>query len=219
MASTILVIGESGTGKSTSIRNLNPAETYIINVLDKPLPFRGGKKNYVKKEGGNYFATDSASTIIKCAQEVSMKRPEIKNLIVDDYQYIMANEFMRRALEKGYDKFSQIGQMGWEIIIKLSQLRADLDCFILSHSNVGDDGVSRCKTIGKMLDDKIVLEGMVTIVLHTTIIDGEYKFITIHDGTKTAKAPMGLFDDKYIDNDLNFVKQKMSAYFEADIPQ
>lgn len=224
MAATILVIGESGTGKSTSIRTLNPEETYIINVLNKPLPFKGFKQNYREKNDkenikGNYFSTDNACDIIRCAKFVSTNRPEIKNLIIDDYQYVMANEFMRRALEKGYDKFSQIGKNGWEIILELGLLRSNLDCFILSHSDVGDDGISRCKTIGKMLSDKIVLEGMVTIVLHTSIIDGQYKFITNHNGTKTAKSPLGLFEDKLIDNDLNFVKQKMSAYFDADIPQ
>lgn len=224
MAATILIIGESGTGKSTSIRTLNPEETYIINVLDKPLPFKGFKHNYKEKDEkngikGNYYSSDNSANIIKCAKFVSSNRPDIKNLIIDDYQYVMANEFMRRALEKGYGKFAEIGKNGWEIILELGHLRNDLDCFILSHSDVGDDGVSRCKTIGRMLNDKVVLEGMVTIVLHTVIIDGEHKFITNHDGSKTAKSPMGLFEDKLIDNDLNFVKQKMAAYFDSDIPQ
>lgn len=223
MANTILVIGESGTGKSTSIRNLDPAETYIINILDKPLPFRGAKKKYVLKEegkeGGNYYSSDSKDKIIACAQGVSMKRPEIKNLIIDDYQYIMSNEFMRRAMEKGYDKFSQIGQMGWEVIQKLQLLRNDLDCFVLSHNDIGDDGRSRCKVIGKMLTDKICLEGMFTMVLHTTIVDGEYKFITNGDINCAAKTPMGLFETKLIDNDLNYVKKKYDEYLSEDIPQ
>lgn len=219
MSSTVLVIGESGTGKSTSLRNLDPKETFIINVLDKPLPFKGGRKNYVQKEGGNYFCTDSRDKIISCAQGVNTKRPEIKTLVIDDYQYILANEFMRRALEKGYDKFSQIGQMGWEIVSKLGLLRNDLDCFVLSHNDISDDGRSRCKVIGKMLTDKICLEGMFTMVLHTTIVDGAYKFITNGDLNCAAKSPMGLFTDKLIDNDLNFVKQEMNKYFNEDVPQ
>lgn len=219
MSETVLVIGESGTGKSSSIRNLNPVETFIINVLDKTLPFKNSRKIYVQKEGGNYFSTDKAEKIIDIAKHISMKRPEIKNLVIDDYQYIMANEFMKRADEKGYGKFSEIGQKGWSVVNEISKLRSDLDCFVLSHNEIGDDGRSRCKVIGKMMTNHITLEGMFSIILHTVIKDGKYKFITNGDDTKTAKTPMGMFNELFIDNDLSFVKQKMSEYLNEDIPQ
>lgn len=216
MANMVLVIGESGTGKSTSIRNLNPEETFIINILDKPLPFKGYKKNYKKitqESGGNYFASDDIQRIKKMLIYIAEKMPEIKNVIIDDFQYLMANEFMRRAKDRGFDKFTEIAQNAWSAIIQAQLLRDDLTIYFLSHSEFSADGLYKCKTIGKMLDDKITLEGMFTVVLHTTVQDGKYKFLTQHDGAHIAKSPDGMFDDLLIDNDLSFVKSKMNEYF------
>jgi|ERR1700685_1745408 len=222
MSNTSLIIGESGTGKSTSLALLDPSETFIINVLDKPLPFKGYKKKYVPMkswddEEGNYYASDDYAKITKCISIVNNKRPDIKNLIIDDFQYTMCNEFMRRATEKGFEKFTEIGRNAWSLIRELIQCREDLFCFVLSHSDVDATGRHKCKSIGKMLDDKITIEGMFTIVFHTQIIDGNYRFLTQNDGTHIAKSPMGMFDDKYIGNDLAFVKQKMNAYYNEDI--
>jgi hypothetical protein len=223
MASTTLIIGESGSGKSSSLRNLNSKETFIINVLDKPLPFRGAIADYtISKNGateGNYFATDDYAIIISLIQKISLNRLDIKTIIIDDFQYIMGNEFIKRATEKGYDKFSEIAQHAWKILKELSNARRDLDCFVLSHSVTDENGKSKCKTIGKMLDEKISLEGMFTIILHSLIVDGKYKFLNSHDGFHIAKAPMGLFDEALLDNDLAIVKEKMNDYFNADIPQ
>lgn len=212
MANSILVMGESGTGKSTSIRKLDPKETYIINVLDKPLPFKNFKKSYIGGIGGNYFATDNAAKILQCITAISEKRPDIKNLIIDDFQYIMANEFMRKAREKGFEKFVDIGQSAWKIIRECTAARDDLCCFILSHTETDSLGRSKCKTIGKMLDEKITLEGMFTIVLHSLIVDNSYKFLTQNDGLHIAKSPMDMFDMALIDNDLLLVKEKMAEY-------
>jgi hypothetical protein len=185
--------------------------------LDKPLPFRGYKKKYHKwtttNPSGNYFSCDDYDLIMRCIEGVN-KRDDIKNLIVDDFQYTMANEFMRRALEKGYDKFSDIGKHAWSIIKSLTETRDDLFCFILTHNDTDQFGKVKCKTIGKMLDDKIALEGMFTLVLHTQVIDGKYKFLTQNDGVHLAKSPMGLLDELYIDNDLQYVREKMIEYFE-----
>ncbi len=223
MSNTILVIGESGSGKSTSIRNLNPLETVIINVLDKPLPFKGFKKNYIKTatedKKVNYFATDEANKIKQAIDKVNQSRPEVKNIIIDDFQYIMANEFMRRALERGYDKFSEIGQKTWDLIKHISQGREDINCFILSHSDEDPSGKVKCKTIGKMLDDKICVEGMFTIVLHALTSDNKYKFLTQHDGKHLAKSPLGMFKEKYIDNDLLEINKAINDYFNEDINQ
>lgn len=221
MSNTSLIIGESGTGKSTSLRDLEPKETFIINVLNKPLPFKGFKKHYIKlsPDGstGNYYASDDYSTIIKVIKLVSEKRPDIKNLIIDDWQYTMGNEFMRRATETGFTKFTEIGQHAWSIIRTLINCRDDLFCFVLSHSDSDAHGRMKCKSIGKMLDEKITIEGMFTVVLHTQIMDGNYRFLTQNDGSYIAKSPMGMFEDKYIDNSLAYVRGKMTHYFNEDI--
>ena len=119
MSNTVLVIGQSGSGKSTSLRNLDPKTTFVINVLDKPLPFRGFKKNYkpITKENkdGNYFAANDWSHVIRCINMVNAERPEITTLIIDDWQYILAYEFMRRVSEKGFDKFSELANHGWNL--------------------------------------------------------------------------------------------------------
>lgn len=221
MANTVLIMGQSGTGKSTSITTLDSSETFIINVIDKPLPFRGFKKKYIpcadKAMVGNYCATDRFELITRIIKIVNENRPDIKNLIIDDFQYIMCNEFMRRSKERGYDKFTEIGHNAWSILRDLGACREDLDCFVMSHSELDNDGRYKFKTIGKMLDDKITVEGMFTIVFHTTIIDGKYKFITENDGVHIAKSPRGMFESKYIDNDLQGVKKLMNEYYEDSL--
>jgi hypothetical protein len=222
MSNTILIIGESGSGKSSSIRNLNHEETIIINVLDKPLPFRGFKKKYNRNsdenKSANYFATDDYRKIRECISRVNSKK-EIKNLIIDDFQYIMANMFMKRSSERGYDKFTEIGHNAWQIIRDLTECREDLNCYVISHSDVDQSGKAKCKTIGKMLDDKICLEGMFTIVFHALTSDNKYRFLTQNDGIHIAKSPMGMFDKKYIDNDLNEINKVIFDYFNEDINQ
>ena len=223
MSNTLLIIGESGTGKSSSLRNLNPAETFVINVLDKPLPFRGFKKNYVAatKENptGNYFASDDYAKIRSVITAVNERRPDIKNLIIDDWQYLLCNEFMRRATETGFTKFTEIGRNAWQVIRDLILTRSDLNCFVLAHSDVDANGKAKIKTIGKLLDEKVTVEGMFTVVLHSMIVDGQYKFLTQHDGTHVAKSPMDMFEDRYIDNDLAFVNERMNAYYDEDVSQ
>lgn len=217
MSNAILIIGEPGTGKSTSIRNLDPKTTFIINVINKPLPFKSFFSDYkpITKETmtGNYFASDDHEKISKMIDFVEAKLPEIKTLVIDDFQYVMSNEFMRRSSEKGWEKFTEIAEHAWKIIKKCSEQRQDLDCFILSHSETPENLPSKCKTIGKMLDDKICLEGMFSIVFHSVMNDGVYKFLTQHDGQRIAKSPMGMFQEKWIDNDLFLIKQKIHDYY------
>lgn len=221
MSNASLIIGESGTGKSTSLRNLNPAETFIINVLNKPLPFRGGKKSYtpLSTDGltGNYYSTDDHATILRTIRFVNTKRPEIKTLIIDDFQYIMCNEYMSRAMERGFDKFAEIGQHAHGILKALPTLREDLDIFVLSHSEPNENGKMKVKTIGKMIDNNVTFEGMFTMVLQTEISDGAYSFITQGDARHIAKSPMGMFEGRTVPNDLAFVKDMMTAYNHTDI--
>lgn len=218
MSSTTLVLGESGTGKSTSLRNLDPETTFIINVLDKPLPFRGYKKKY-NAEFKNYYCTDDYQKILAFIEAVNERRPEITTIVIDDLQYVMSFEYMRRATETGFTKFTELAQHIWQVINALTQTRDDLQCFVLTHSETDQDGKVRCKTIGKLLNEKITLEGLFTCVLHSQVLDGQYKFLTQSNGVHLAKSPLGLFDTILIDNDLQYVKDKMHAYFNEDIEQ
>jgi hypothetical protein len=217
MAIPVLILGESGTGKSTSLRNLPQAETFLISVIDKPLPFRNKYKKFEKdKDGilnGNLFITDNYSHIMRTINYVNLSMPHIKNIIIDDFQYIMANEFMRRSTERGYDKFTEMAKQVWEIIDSIKNSRPDLTVFILSHSDQDASGKFKMKTIGKLLDEKITVEGLFTIILHTQINEGRYGFITQNDGRHVAKSPIDLFKDKYIDNDLLIVQEAISNYY------
>lgn len=221
MSNAVLIIGQSGSGKSTSIRHLDPRSTFIINVLDKPLPFKGFKKHYKPIGGwddkkGNYYTADDWQKVVKCIKVVNEFRPEIKTLIIDDWQYILAYEFMRRVAEKGYEKYSELGMHGWSTINACMSMRADLTAFILAHSDTDNTGRSKCKTIGKLLDEKITIEGLFTTVLHSRVVDGQYLFQTQYDGEHLAKSPMGMFNSELIPNDLTLVKSAMETYFNDD---
>ncbi len=220
MSNTVLIIGQSGSGKSTSLRTLDPTSTYIINVLDKPLPFRGFKKSYTEatKENakGNYSCSDKWDKVIDLIHAVNLRRPEITTLVIDDWQYILANEFMNRADQKGFDKFSEMANHAWAVMSACLKTRPNLTCFILAHSDVDATGKSKLKTIGKMLDEKMTLEGMFTTVLHARMVDGEYLFQTQSDSDYLAKSPMGMFEEFLIPNDLLVVKNAVENYFNDE---
>ena len=138
MSNTILIIGEPGSGKSTSIRSLDPTSTFIINVIGKPLPFRGYKQSYKRvtpdEPTNNLFSSSNYQHVLKWIEIVN-SRPEITTLIIDDFQYIMAAEFMATATDKGFEKFSKLGQHIWMVINALSHLREDLLVVVMSHSD------------------------------------------------------------------------------------
>lgn len=222
MSNTVLIIGRSGSGKSSSIRNLDPKSTFIISVLDKPLPFKGYKKFYIPIKGwddkeGNYLATDDWQRIIKCIQMINQKRPEITTLIIDDIQYVLANEFMKRSAERGFDKYSEMGMHYWSIVNAAMSCRNNLLTFFLSHNEIDTNGQSKVKTIGKMLDEKITVEGMFTICFQSCILNEEYKFLTQNNGECSAKSPLGMFNDLYVDNDLLLIKECIEKYYEEDV--
>lgn len=210
MSIETLIIGESGTGKSTSLRNLDPATTLLIQVIKKPLPFRANGWSYYdrEKKSGNIFVTDLWSDILAISRKTKRKV-----IVIDDFQYMLANEFMRRSEERGFDKFTEIGRHAWEVISELAKLPDDVRVYILSHSNDTETGVTKMKTIGKLLDDKIAPEGMFTIVLRTVVADGKYQFSTVNSGADVVKAPIGLFDDSRIDNDLRAVDAAIQTYY------
>lgn len=216
MAINVLIIGESGTGKSRSIVNLDPISTFIINVNGKPLPFKGWKTKYIEFDHitrkGNTINIDNAERIIKAIQFIDKELSHVKVGIIDDSQYIMANEFMRRAKEKGYEKFTEIGEHYWSIIWQCQLCRQDMIWFFLTHQETNDQGLTKAKTIGKLLDDKICIEGMFTIVINTIVDDGHYYFKTQNNGYNTTKSPEGMFDSLTIDNDLELVRQAIINY-------
>jgi len=194
MSTPLLIAGTSGTGKSRSIVTLNPEETFIIAALAKDLPFKGWRTKYkpLTKDGtGNYLCTDDYVLIHKTLDFVDTKRPEIKTVVIDDSQYLMANEFMRRHSSTGggnavFQLYNEIGDHFWHLIMNMRLLRQDLIVILLHHSEITDLGNSKAKTIGKMLDDKIVIEGMFSIVLNTVMDNGKYFFETQNNGNNTG---------------------------------
>lgn len=224
------IVGKSGVGKSTSysqipklgIKGLDPKETVIINVAAKPLPVKGWKNLYnpdIKiTDGGNYIATSDYKTIINVIKHISAKRPEIKQIILEDGQYIMAFEFMSRASEKGFDKFTELGVHFNEIRDAITAARHDLKVFTLWHSDHSEDTGLKMKSVGRIVDAYLTLEGLFTVILYaisekdmvTNTIS--YKFITNNDGFYPAKSPIGMFDEISIPNDLGLVVECMDNY-------
>lgn len=220
MGQGILVIAESGSGKSTSVETLDPKETFIINVANKPLPFKGWKKKYTpwskENPSGNMYDKAGAQNIEACIKYVNEKRPEIKNIVIDDFQYMSSFEFFDRADEKGYEKFTQIGGHLARIARMPIVLRDDLFVFFLTHAEEGTDVEGKrkfkAKTIGKMVDEKLTLEGLFSIVLFGKVKKDKeggirYVFETSNNGENTCKSPKGMFDKFEIPNDLSLVRQ------------
>jgi hypothetical protein len=206
-----LILGESGTGKSTSLRNLDPSKVLLIQSIKKPLPFKskGWKVRASLKSEGNIIQTDAPDLI-----ERLLRQSPHDVVVIDDFQYVMANEFMRRSDERGFDKFTDIGRHAWNILKAATDLADHRRVYILSHTESDQSGKTKIKTIGKMLDEKITIEGMVTIVLRTRVIDGRFVFSTQNDGSDTTKSPLGMFEDQLIDNDLAAVDEAIAAYYD-----
>lgn len=226
MSIATLILGQSGTGKSASLRNLDPAHTLLIQAVKKPLPFRSKGWAYFDKERaptGNIFVSDQASRIIGL-----MKRTQREVIVLDDFQYILSNEFMRRVLDKetgnaAFAKYNQIAHSAWAILMAASEQSDEKRVYILGHTQEDETGRIKAKTIGKLLDEKITLEGLLTIVLRTSVINGQYLFSTQNNGLDTVKSPMGLFDgladeNGFVPNDLAAVDAAIFAYYHAPQP-
>lgn len=204
MGNVVFVLGMSGTGKSYSMRNFPKDKLAVINVQGKILPFKGSAQIEMT-------STDSSVGIVKALEQYGK---QYKSIVVDDFQYVMANEFMRRSAERGFDKFTEIGRHAWDVVNEVRSLPSDVIVYILCHTDRSDDGVEKIKTIGRLLDEKICLEGMSTIVLMTNVTDGVYTFLTQNNGRNTVKSPAGMFPSYAIDNDLWYVDQKIRSYYE-----
>ncbi len=200
MGIPVLIIGESGSGKTTSMRNFKDGELGIINVGYKPLPFKTDLKP---------FNSDDYNLISNV-----ILRSKTKSIVIDDAQYLMVNEFMRNAKSNGYQKFTDIALNFWNLVqMVIKDLPSDVIVYFLGHIERDNNGNEKFKTIGRMLDEKITLEGMFTIVLKTLVQDGKYMFTTQTNGMDTVKSPVGLFDSITIDNDLKFVDTKIREFY------
>ncbi len=201
MAQKVLIIGQSGTGKSTSLRNFDKNEVCLIKSINKQLPFRGKFEEV--------HVTDNATEIVN-----KMKRTDKKVIVIDDAQYVMGNEFFRRAAEQGWNKFTDIGKNFYDLLAATDNLAEDVIVYFLLHTEKDSDGNIKVKTIGKMLDEKLTVEGTATIVLMTNVVDGKYTFQTQNSGKDICKSPMGMFENFLIDNDLKMVDGIIREYYE-----
>ena len=236
MAKSVAIVADSGFGKSTAIakieaighKGLDPKKTLVVNVKNKPLPIKGWKNSFkpinnkedLKK--GNYLATSDYGVIIDTINYFNEHRKEIINVVIDDFQYIMADNFMKDALKTGYDKFNKLAKRTYDVLNTGISMREDVNFIILTHSEIVETqnfGTTyKMKTIGKMLDDKVKLEGLFTIVLYgkssfDTKKGVQRSFVTNMDGQFPAKSPFGMFDDLYIKNDLGLVIDTMNEYY------
>jgi len=215
MSIATMILGQSGTGKTTSLRNLNPADVLLLQAVKKPLPFRAKDWLSCSKEHpeGSVLVTDQAPVIVR-----AMQRTAKPIVVIDDFQYILANEFMRRVLDKesgnaAFAKYNEIARSAWDILMAAGQLADHKRVYILAHTQEDDGGRIKVKTIGKLLDEKITLEGLLTIVLRTSVINGQYVFSTKNNGLDTVKSPIGLFENEHIDNDIAAIDAAICDYY------
>lgn len=222
MAEKVLILGNPGTGKSTSLETLNPEATFIIQSVVKRLPFKGWKNKYkmISQENpnGNLSITHDYETIEKQLKYIDSKRPEIKTVIIDDANYLMTEDLMARVPKKtlkgeAFEKYNQIAYNFHHLLKAVEPLRNDLIVVFLAHTQINDDGSRSFKTVGKLLDNTIVIEGLATIVLESVIKENKYLFQTNKiDGTEPCKTPKGMFEEKFISNDMQLVIEKIEEY-------
>lgn len=231
MSKLIAIGGGSGQGKSSSISTLNPEETFVFSVGGKPLPFKGFKKKYINflenKEKGNLLNTSNTEVIAKVLNFINTKRLDIKNVIIDDSQYITVFETFSRSEEKGFEKWAQIAKNFYNVISTARDMREDLNIVLLTHTEIEEsEALGTAKQVlkagSKSIKNNLVLEGLMTYVFITDVSLDEngipkYQFIT-NDGVKSvAKSPRGCFAEKFIPNDLQLVIDTIKAYENEEL--
>lgn len=211
MSIAVMVLGESGTGKTTALRNLDPKQTLLIQTTRKPLPFRAAGWSYFGKDSptGNMFVADTAERIIAL-----MRKTQRKIIVLDDFQYLLSFAFFRMREEKGFEKFTSIGGYGFDVLTAATSLPDDVRVYILAHTQSDDMGRVKMKTLGKMLDEKLTPEGLFAIVLRTMVVNGNYLFSTRNNGHDTVKTPLHMFLDEMIPNDLEAVDKAVCDYYD-----
>lgn len=203
MGIPVLIVGRSGSGKSTSLRNCQ--DFAVFNVLGKPLPFRNQPKTKV---------TDDYGVIIK-----GMKVCKAKSIVIDDAGYLMTNQFMRGHSANGggnaiYGFYNSLADNFWGLVEQARSLPPEKIVYIMMHTDTDDFGNLKPKTVGKLLDDKVSIEGMCTVVLRSVYADSKYVFLTNkEDDRDIEKSPLGMFEDREIDNDLKMVDNTIREYY------
>lgn len=199
MGNLVMVIGKSGSGKSTSLRNFEPGEVGIFNIAGKPLPFR---KRLPKADRVSYEQIKS-----------SLKKNRLRAYVIDDSTYLMQFEAFQYAKVKGYDKFVDMAQSFEQLLEAAMGTDEDTIVYFLHHPQFADDGGSKPQTIGKMLDNQLNVEGLFPIVIECTVKDGRHVFVTENDGTNIAKAPIEMLPP-VMDNDLKAVDTAIREYWQ-----
>lgn len=208
MATPVLIIGKSGSGKSTSLRYcVNNQDWNLINVLNKPLPFKGKVPQ---------ISTDDYNQVMK-----ALERSKAKSIVIDDAGYLITNYFMKNHSSKGagnaiFSMYNTLADNFWNLIEFIKKLPEEKIVYIIMHEDVNEFGDVKPKTIGKMLDEKICLEGMFTIVLRCIQENGKHLFVTQADGGAVSKSPMGMFESLEIDNDLLMVDKAIRDYYKEE---
>lgn len=211
MAIPVLVIGKSGSGKSASMKHCVGKDFNLVRVLNKPLPFKGKIQGWI---------TDDYATVMK-----ALRSAPAKSVIVDDAGYLITNYFMKNHSTKGkgndvFGLYNTLADNFWGMIQYIvNQMPGDKIVYVMMHEEVNDFGDVKPKTIGKLLDEKICLEGLFTIVLRCVNNMTEHKFITQSDGGAVSKSPEEMFDDVEIPNDLLYVDNKIREYYEIPNPK
>lgn len=201
MGIPVMIIGKSGSGKSCSLRNFKADEVGIFNVASKPFPFKN--KNGLKKIDG---ATYSVITKV-------LAKPKLKTYVIDDSQYLLAFESFAKANVMGYNKFTEMAVNFYNLIqYVIKQTPLDIIVYFLHHSEKDEFG-TRAKTLGKMLDSQLTVEGLFSIVLLADNLKGEHVFITHSDGASTTKTPLEMFEDNVIENDLKVVDTRIRDFY------
>lgn len=215
MAKVIGIMGESGSGKTTSMRDLDPATTFYIDCDKKGLSWKGWKNQY-SFEKHNYMATDQIGTVAQLLEKISSQEnmKHIKVVVIDTLNGLMVADEVRRMKEKGFDKWQDLAQCVWELLDSLYTFRDDLTIIVVCHSQTQkeDDGYTfpRIKTSGKKLD-KLSIETKLTTVLYAVAKDGDYVFKT-HANNSTAKTPLGAFEADEIPNNIVDVLKALEEY-------
>lgn len=206
MGIPVIIYGKSGAGKSRSLKNFGEEEIYLVNVISKPLPFKGAFK-YVTN-------SDQLPSIMNGLSKMADKG--IKTAVVDDFGYIMTNLFMRgHGSGDQFKLYNVIGDTVWSFInyIQSPAVASDAIVYLIMHEDVNEDGSNKLRTIGKLLDQKVCIEGMCTVVLHAVTKGDKHVFETQSNGTTIAKSPEGMFEELEIENDLKAVDNAIREYW------
>jgi len=220
MSKKILILGRSGSGKSSSLRNFKEGEVGVISVQGKELPFRTDLAMYTPKltqlDNGTVVPHKYAGVMAALKKAGQGNSPKV--MVVDDAGYLMSDEFMKRSNEKGYDKFTQIADHFYTLLDEAGNLPDDVTVYFIMHTELDSDGYEKPKSIGKLLDEKIVIEGLFTTVLKATNTEGKYVFQTRTNGSDCVKSPFDMFKDAEVPNDLKLVDQTIREYYGMPIP-